>query len=130
MSEQKKSWVIRLAEAIGFLAGIILLSVGSIILIQSGMRLVFLDGENQNDRWSSYQDIEQDCLYPSLSPSVEKETSAILSTGEQHEICIAEKKENNKKEFTSENIRRIVENIPLIIVGLVLFLAFRKKYNQ
>lgn len=115
----KKHWIIRLVPAIGFVAGIIMASVGGIMVLSSSAKLVLFD---ENPR--SYISIDN-CRYDYSKERVDDKP--YLRTAEEQNLCVKERKKEDTKRFKNDEKQDIIDGLSLLLVGFILLFSFRKR---
>ena len=129
----KKHWITNIVPALAFAAGIIIASVGGIMVTSSSLKLAFFDSE-------PYSYITEDqCRHRSLPESSMKTLSGegsglpgeVVDDHQQSlddiETCMHNLKEQEEKRFKKGQQENIIDGISALIVGGVLLLAFRRR---
>ncbi len=121
---EKKHWIIRIVPALAFAAGIIMSSIGGVMTLSSTAKLALFENGPY-----SYVSKEQ-CMYDYNDYiQVEKttETKPRKRTDEDINICMLEKRAEEKQRFQDEEKQDIVDGLSTLFVGLMLVLFFRKR---
>ena len=117
----KKHWIIKIVPALGFVAGIIMASVGGIMTVSSAGKLVLFENGPY-----SYVNMEQ-CRYDYNRPVVDKDEKAYERTSEEIDACLVEKKQEELSRFQNREKQDIVDGISALLIGGILLLAFRRR---
>ncbi|MDD3693886.1 MAG: hypothetical protein PHC89_00610 [Candidatus Pacebacteria bacterium] len=127
MSENTTHWITRLIPILAFAAGIIISSVGGIMLISSSLKLAFF----QEDPYSYFT--EQECVYPysKLTPQPLSETERAGEIVEQNpeeiQSCIKRNREQQRYQFKNRHQQNIIDALSALVVGGILLAIFRKR---
>lgn len=116
----KKHWIIKIVPALAFVAGIIMSSVGGVMLLSSSAKLALFE-HNSYDYVRS-----EDCRFD-YRKKAEDGISDYERTGSEISDCVKEKKIENKQRFQNSEKQDIVDGISILFVGLILVLLFRKQ---
>jgi hypothetical protein len=115
----KKQWITKLVPALAFAAGIIITSVGGIMVTSSSLKLAVFDTEPYS--YITKESCRYNYSVPTLSGDYLPQTSKdILS-------CVEERKQEEKNRFQNEQQEDIIDGLSALIVGGILLLAFRKR---
>lgn len=119
-----KHWITKLVPSLAFAAGIIMASVGGIMITSSSIKLAFFETEP----YSYYAPDE--CVYdysrkPS-EPSIDTEKPYRLSPDEVIS-CKEEKEATAKKQFQNSKKENIIDGLSSLLVGAILIFAFRRR---
>lgn len=133
----KKHWLTRIVPVLAFTAGIIMSSVGGVMVLSSSVKLVLFEQGPH-----SYISKEQ-CRYdyvPIMPVDVvslkgfegtealgEFGDQKVALSDEQIEECLSEKRAEEKSRFQGREKQDIVDGVSALIVGFLLILFFRKK---
>lgn len=129
MSENTSHWVTRLIPILAFAAGIIISSVGGIMLISSSLKLAFF----QEDPYSYFT--EQECVspYSKLAPQPLSETEGVgeitnvEQSPEEIQSCIERNREQQRHQFKNRHQQNIIDALSALVVGGILLVVFRKR---
>lgn len=118
MSE-KKHWIIRLVPAVGFIAGVIMASVGGIMVISSSAKLALFD---ENPR--SYISVDS-CRYDYSKEKIDNKP--YMRTAEEQDLCMEEEKKRDTKRFRNGEKQDVIDGLSSLLVGFILLLSFRRR---
>ena len=137
--KKEKHWIFYLVPLLAYSAGIIMASVGAIMLLSSGLKLYFFNHdpympmaeeqcrfEYQNrifvsPQYGKVKEInivkQEELKNPELA--VKKETFM--------KNCIREKKQEEHERFWQQKMQNIIDGFASLLVGLLLVFFFRNK---
>ncbi len=129
----KKHWIFKIVPTLAFAAGIIMASIGGIMILSSGMKLLLFDHNpydqvTREDCEYDYQDLRAVpvMLHKTREPR-EIETGPRKRTEEEIQKCMSERKAEVKLRFQEGKQQNLVDGLSALVVGLILILAFRKR---
>lgn len=115
----KKHWIVKIVPALAFSAGIIMSSIGAIMLLSSSAKLALFEHEPYG-----YVSSDQ-CRFDYNKPVVDGVTYE--RTEDEVKKCLEERKREELLRFQANEKRDIVDGGSILIVGSILLLAFRRR---
>lgn len=129
---EKKHWITSLPKVIGLCAGIILTAVGSVMLLNSVLKLYVL----QFDTPRYGEDFKMSCQYEPLPKLNRRDANpeledSVLRTEESLAACVTEKKQNAKEQYQRDKKEDMVSGISSLFVGIFFWVWFgRRRKND
>jgi hypothetical protein len=127
----KKHWILKIVPALAFAAGIIMASIGGIMVLSSGAKLALFDHGPYNQ--VTRQECKYNYDYRPVPLIIEKQETGIINDNlkerSEEEItkCVNERKAEEKNRFQQDKKQNLVDGFSALIIGLILVFAFRKR---
>jgi hypothetical protein len=134
MSETKH-WIVKIVPSLAFAAGIIMSSIGGIMTLSSGSKLLLFDhgpyGQVTREQcefdYRGYGPIPLSIEKVDVSDTKFINTLPRKRTEDEIIKCVNEKRREEKQRFQQDKKQNLVDGLSVLIVGLLLILFFRKK---
>ncbi len=115
-------WIKKVAPVAGYIIGLVLVAVGAVMTLQSGMKLAFAEPNTYY-----YNDSCDYDLKFNRSISVDGVDDIIEPTDEEREECLKDQEEREQKQFKNRNVQNLIDGISLVIVGGLFWGLFRER---
>lgn len=115
-------WIKKIAPIAGYIIGLVLVAIGAVMTLQSGMNLAFAEPNSYY-----YEDIcENNIRYNALDAkeSIEK------ITPEERDDCLKRQEEREQKQFKNRNVQSLINGLSLLIVGGFFWGLFRERKGK
>jgi len=119
---KKYTWILYLQNLVGTTVGIVMLSIGLSLILNTVAKVYILGYET-----SSYFSAEDMCRFSEpgvISPS---EVPPQPLTGEEKEKCITRETEREKKRYLREKMENMIDGGILVLIGAPLWFFHRRK---
>lgn len=119
----KKHWIIKIVPALAFLAGLIMASVGSIMIISSSLKLELFEH-------APYDYVDHESCRYDYNKKAEDGVSNYVRTDMEISDCLKQRQNQNRLRFEANEKQDIVDGVSMALVGFILLLFFRKRGNK
>jgi len=116
-------WIKKIAPIVGCVIGLVLVAIGAVMTLQSGMKLAFAEPAPYYGYDTSCED--QDRF--KFSPEGEE---VIKMTPEEKEECESDQKEREERQFKNRHVQDLINGLSLLIVGGIFWGVFREKKRK
>lgn len=123
MNIHKHHWLTKLVPTLAFAAGIIMASIGAVMVISSSLKLALFDSEPYS--YITKDDCRYDYTKPLNSEGIAPERSA-----SEIETCLKDRRHEELVRFQNTEKRDIVDGVSALLVGGILVLLFRHRKNK
>jgi hypothetical protein len=124
--EKKITWLRYLMNVAGVVVGIILTAIGSIMFLNSSLKLYVFRFEV-----SSYFNAQEQCEQPKWIPGKDdNQTEKKEKTPEEIETCITKKGIYEKERYTRQQQEQMIDGFAFLIVGIFLWLIHKRMKKE
>ena len=127
MANTKLTWLADLQSFAGVVIGLIMLSIGTVMFLNAGVKLYVL-GYESSSYWSAENMCGGDEWRMGAMPIQIKEESPVKKmTPEEKEKCIAKAAVTEKKRYTRDKMEDVINGGIMIFVGFPLWFFHRQR---
>ena len=117
-------WIKKVAPVAGYIIGLILVAIGAVMTLQSGMKLAFAEPDSYY-----YENLcEDNARYGGVL--AEEGMKEVVMTPEEKESCLQKQEEREMKQFKNRHVQDLINGFSLLIVGGIFWGLFRERKEK